>query len=133
MISLTIGAVVIELPAGFVWADEYTWAPVVQKAEIAVTGALIVQEGAQSAGRPITLMGGEDACWITRADLVTLYASMQTAGQQMTLTLHDSRAFTVMWRRDPQPIEAVQLLKTEAPDDTTLYIIESLKFIEAGT
>lgn len=133
MISLSFGTTIITLPAGLIWEDEFNWTPVTQKAEVSINGALIVQEGAQSAGRPITLVGGEDACWIERGALLLLYASMQTAGQTMTLTLHDAREFTVLWRRDSHPIEAKQLMKTETPTDTTLYIIETLKFIEAGS
>jgi hypothetical protein len=130
MITLTIGETEIDLPAGLIWEDEFKWTPVTQTAEVAINGALIVQEGAQQGGRPITLSGGDDACWIARSDLETLYAAMQTAGQEMTLTLHDDREFDVMWRRDSHPIEASQLLRTEEPGDGTWYVIEKLKLIE---
>ena len=133
MITLTIEANVIELPPGLVWEDEFAWAPVAQKAEVTVAGALVVQEGVQLAGRPITLIGGEDACWIARSDLEALYAAMQTAGRTMILTLHDSRTFMVMWRRNPQPIEAKQLFRMEEPTAATFYVIETLKFIEVGS
>ena len=129
MITLAFGLTEIQLPAGLIWEDEFDWTPVSQKAEVAVNGALIIQEGAQQGGRPITLAGGDDACWIARSDLLTLYAAMQTAGQEMTLTLHDAREFAVVWRRDSHPIEASQVLRTEAPTDDTWYVIDKLKLI----
>ena len=130
MITLAYDTTEIELPAGLIWEDEFNWTPVTQKAEVAVNGALIIQEGAQQGGRPITLVGGDDACWISRSDLVALYATMQAAGQTMTLTLHDAREFSVMWRRDSQPIEASQVLRYEAPSADTWYVVEQLKLME---
>lgn len=130
MITLAYDTTEIELPAGLIWEDEFTWTPVIQKAEVSVNGVLIVQEGAQQGGRPITLAGGDDACWIPRTDLLALYATMQAAEQAMTLTLHDAREFSVVWRRDSHPIEASQLLRTEAPAAGTWYVVEKLKLME---
>jgi len=130
MITLAYDTTEIELPAGLIWEDEFNWTPVTQKVDIAVNGAVIIQEGAQQAGRPITLSGGDDACWISRSDLVALYAAMQTAGREMTLTLHDAREFAVMWRRDSHPIEASQVLRVEAPAADTWYAVEKLKLME---
>jgi len=39
----------------------------------------------------------------------------------------------VMWRRNPQPIEAKQLFRMEEPVAATFYVIETLKFIEVGS
>ena len=54
----------VELPEDLEWADEYTAWKVGQVVRYSLTGALIVQEAALQAGRPVTLqsleLGGGD-------------------------------------------------------------------------
>ncbi|MCP5197545.1 MAG: hypothetical protein H6974_12310 [Gammaproteobacteria bacterium] len=107
--AITFGA--LTLPDGLIWVDEFAWSPVVQKTDYSLSGALILQEATRLAGRPITLIGQSSghqsaACWITRADLLTLQAALQTVGAEFTLTLHDARTFTVAPRQDPLEAEA---------------------------
>lgn len=104
--AITLGA--ITLPGDLVWQDEFNWSPVQQSEERGLTGALIVQTGVKSAGRPITLGGGRHRVWIDRAALAVLYASVAN-NAAMTLTLHDNRTFTVRWRNSEQPIDAEQV------------------------
>lgn len=74
--AITLGA--MTLPAGLRWDDEYaSWSPVAQSTSYGLTGALLVQEAAKQAGRPLTLTGGRQYCWIARADLDTLVAAME--------------------------------------------------------
>lgn len=106
--AITLGA--ITLPAGLAWQDEFAWSPVSASSSYSLTGALIVEQATKLAGRPITLIGqssGNDhTAWITRANLLTLQALLQTAGPH-TLTLHDARTFTVIARpEDSSPVEA---------------------------
>ena len=120
-IALTYGSTTIELPTDLQWRDEFAWNPVEQSADYSLTGALVIQEGVKYGGRPITLFGGEDTAWVTRATVTALFQSTAVAGRKMTLTYHD-RVFTVMWRR-PQPIEATEIRRVANPGPTDWYNI----------
>ena len=87
----------VELPDGLRWSDEYDWSPVEQELSYALTGTLIMQEGATLGGRPMTLSGGENACWVTKETLDSLFALAQDAGKIMRWILNDERAFPVVW------------------------------------
>lgn len=108
MPAIVLGGVT--LPDDLQWTDEYAWSPVARASEYSLTGALIVEEAAKLAGRPITL-GGEWA-WIGIATLTALRALAATAGWTGTLVLADSRSFTVAFRDDGVTAEAVMF---EAP------------------
>ena len=118
-----------------IWQDEFAWSPVVQSVDYGLTGALIVQESTRLAGRPITLIGQSSgnqsaACWIARADLLTLQAALDVAGAQFALTLHDGRTFTVMPRQDPLDAEARPVFGSflpAAPSGMTWYWLKQLK------
>ena len=104
--SLTLVADVttITLPADLHWADEYAWLPTAQQSDVAFDGALIVQESAQLAGRPITLEGGPSFAWIDRATLESLRAIAATPRDTpMVLTLLDGRAFNVLFKHGATP------------------------------
>jgi len=110
--AITLGA--LTLPAGLAWQDEFAWSPVSVSSSYSLTGALIVEVATKQAGRPITLIGqssGNDhTAWITRANLLTLKAALETAGTTFTLTLHDARTFSVIARPDDSsPVEAEPL------------------------
>ncbi len=99
--AITLGA--LTLPAGLAWSDEFAWSPVSASSSYSLTGALIIERSIKQAGRPITLIGqssGNDhTAWITRANLLTLKAGLDT-GATYILTLHDGRTFTVTARPD---------------------------------
>lgn len=86
-ISLSLGAVVLALPDDLVWTDEFLWSSVSQSTERSVTGALLVDAMQRNGGRPITLEGGGDRAWISRADLRVLSGWAGLAGQVFTLSL----------------------------------------------
>lgn len=111
----------IELPEDLVWEDEFLFDPVAQNQTRTEGGALIVEETALTAGRPITLVGGANAGWITRAQLIALRALADEADEVHTLTLNDSREFTVMFARPA--IEATPIVPFNVPAAGDFYAL----------
>lgn len=98
----------IELPADLQWSDEFTGWRVGQNVRTSLTGALIVQESARQAGRPITLQTSRDgAAYVAPVTLDVLRmlqaseSQPRTAGLQLVLPAHNGgeRTFSVIWRR----------------------------------
>ncbi len=88
----------VNLPPDLLWTDEYEFAPVRVKKDIAVTGNQILQVAKQIAGRSITLTSGERGAWLTRANLDALAAIRDNDFlQTMTLALPDGRTFSVVF------------------------------------
>ena len=129
--ALTLGA--LTLPQGLRWADEFDWSPFTQATEYSLTGALIIEQAEKQAGRPITLEGGKDFAWLTRTEVAALKALLD-AGEEMTLTLHDNRTFTVLPAGDePLTVRALPVVKDSGPANPSSgarYILETLKLIE---
>lgn len=103
----------LELPGDLQWTDETAWDPVAQAVTTTLTGALIIEESVREAGRPITLVGVDDAGmhsgYVKKSVLDQLLAR-RTPGRQMGLQLHDGRQFTVTFRyHDGHAVEAVPL------------------------
>lgn len=94
--SIHLGGVA--LPGDLEWTDEHAWSMVVRASEYSLTGALILQEAAKQAGRPITLSSDNDRAWITVATLASLQALNALPGWTGTLVLADARTFTVAFR-----------------------------------
>lgn len=123
----------VTLPQGLIWEDEFAWSSLAQSAEYSLTGALIVERATRQAGRPITLVGGQNFTWITRVDLLALQALLATDAT-MTLTLHDARTFSVIIA-DAEPLQ-VRLLPRVLdsgpadPSSGAWYVLETLKLIE---
>lgn len=130
----------LTLPDGLAWSDEFAWSATAQATDYSLTGALIVEVSTRQAGRPITLIGQSSGrahtAWITRADLLTLRALLETAGAEHTLTLHDARTFSVIARHDGAgPLEAEPLPKVASflpanPDDDDWYVLKALRLLE---
>jgi hypothetical protein len=98
MITLVTTSGTINLPGDLVWQDEFKWSPVATAVAVTLGGALIVEKSTQLAGRPITLGGISNAAFLTSAQLDELRAAEIAQGDTpMTLTLHDGRAFTVLF------------------------------------
>ncbi len=87
----------IELPDDLDWGDEFEWEPIGQVITPTLSGAIIVEEAAQSEGRPITLRSDGEA-WVQRSAVVALYALASAPSARMPLELN-GRHFTVLWRR----------------------------------
>lgn len=129
-LTLTSGATVITLPEDLHWVDELTPWKVSQVIEYSLTGAMIIQESAKLAGRPITLQsgtaGGSAYGWATREQVEALQALEATAGgANMTLSVptHEAanRTYTVRFRRDTAAIEAAQIKIVLPPAPTDWY------------
>nr|WP_067289922.1 hypothetical protein [Marinobacterium profundum] len=113
----------ITLPSELEWQDEFNWSAVRQVADVSLAGSLVVQEAAQLAGRPITLING----WVTRGVLKQLYAMAQVAATERTLLI-GADSYQVLFRHSEQAIEAVPVAPFEDPSDGEFYQI-NLRFI----
>lgn len=127
--SITLGSVsagTVSLPGDMQWVDEFTWLPTAAQVEVACNGALIIEESAQLAGRPITLEGRlEGSVGFAMPDRATILAlrAMASVPQAapLTLTLEDGRVFTVRFRHADGAIEAQPLKHIVPAEDTDLY------------
>lgn len=118
----------VELPADVWWENEFSWSPVEQVREYAVTGALVVDLGERQAGRPITMTSNVRGGWVSRGTVKALRALADVAGATYTLTLGDGREFTVMFDLQ-QPFDASPLRAAGDMTDATRYRI-TLRLIE---
>lgn len=117
----------ITLPDDLIWVDEFDWSPVQQNSEYTLTGAMVRETGVMQAGRPITLLGGQDAGWVGRATVKALYAKLTEAGPY-TLTLNDNSTHNVVFMHGRKPIESRPIIDYNNPDDTDKYSL-TLRFI----
>ncbi len=111
----------IALPAQLHWDDEFAWSPVGQAIDVALDGALVVEESAQQAGRPMTLRGGVDRAWAQRATVAQLYALAAQPAQQHTLVYRGETYTVIFDRRSGAPVEARALWEDAEPEDTDDY------------
>jgi len=126
--SITLNG--IALPSDLEWQDEFDWYPVASSSVRSLTGKLLIEEAALVKGRQMTLYGGENAAWVSRATVESLQALAATPGTTMTLDYHGT-AYTVKWRRDQTPIEAQQVLRLQNPGADHKYTI-TLRLIEVA-
>ena len=128
--TLTYAGTVLALPGDLLWADEYSWQPVVMAKRYSLTGALIVDTHTKQAGRSVTLRGGADYAWCTRQTLEQLRTWAAVAGRQFSLVLRDEPARTVAFDIEAGAIEAQQLtLAYDSAAPTDIYAV-TLRFIE---
>ena len=119
----------ITLPDDLLWINEFEWNPVEQTTERSLTGALLVQEGQLLHGRPIVLSGSGEAGWVSRLTVKNLFALSKAANKTMTLTLPDSRQFSVIFdRSNGSPVEAKQVLPFAYPGENDQYFI-TIRFL----
>lgn len=136
--AITLGS--ITLPSGLIWSDEQEWSPIDQQTTYSLTGALVVEEAVKQAGRPITLTGqiaGNDhTAWMARSAIIALRIALDTPLAQFTLTLHDSRTFAVIPRRDGngplkcQPLPAYGSFSPANPDNDYWYTGIEIRLLE---
>ena len=130
----------IELPYDIQWVDEFTAWKVGQIIRPTLTGALVVQESALQAGRPITLRGFDDGglrfvAPITLATLNALRALEETAGgASMTLVLpaagDTTRSFTVRFRRTDAPAIEAAPIKFIVPAEAEDRYLATIRLIQ---
>ncbi len=122
------GGSAIALPDDLIWIDEGQWQAAISSATTTTTGGQIIQGGTRSVGRPITLAGGLNYAWMTRADLQSLLAEADTLGTQYTLKMHDGTQYTVQWAPGERRIDAQQVAPVADPAAATPYFL-TLRFI----
>ena len=131
-ITLTHAASIttVTLPDALSWADEYSWSPVEQTKTYTTTGALLIEEGIKQAGRPITLEGGMDRTWCTRALVDTLRGWAATPAMVLTLTLRGV-AHQVTFDHEKGALQGLPVLfyadSAIASDD---WYVPTLRFLE---
>ncbi len=84
----------LSLPDDVVWSDELDFSPVAQTITPTLTGAIVVEENAVLAGRPITLKGVATLALVKQ--LKTIEAIIN---HQMPLVLSDGQTKTVIFKR----------------------------------
>jgi hypothetical protein len=109
----------IELPADLEWVDEYSWSPVQQNIKTTLTGALVIPEMAQLAGREMTLEGDETV-WITKAVLEQLRIKANTANLTMVMAYHGID-YNVKFHRQQPPISARLIVPFQNPQPDDVY------------
>lgn len=106
-ITLAVGATTVTLNPDLFWEDEHNWHPVEQSAERTITGALVVQTGTKTKGRPVTLKPEDESSAATSlTDLTQLRNWAAVPGQEMTLTLRGVSRTVIFRHHDGSAIEA---------------------------
>jgi hypothetical protein len=130
---ITLGT--ISLPEDLQWTDEFSWSPVAQQREVTFNGALIIEEAAQLAGRPITLEGRLEGnagfAAVERSVIQDLRAlAAEPLSDPLVLTLDDGRAFDVRFNYESgNPVEAKPYKHVIPPANTDLYAL-TLRLLE---
>lgn len=123
----------VSLEDGFLWSDEFSWKPIEQNQDIAINGALIVQEGFKLSGRSIILEpANRTKGWIKLADLRTLREWSALQEEQFTLKFewpHDKRQFNVIFNHAAGALEAKPIKDSPAVSLNTFYNV-TMKFTE---
>ena len=119
----------IDLPVDLIWSDEAQWSPVMQNLQYSATGALYVQESEKQSGRPITLEGKQDMCWISRTTLEALIVKKNTIGLRMTLIINEITK-TVMFRQGEVGLDVTHVRDGHYFSANSWYMVNSIKLME---
>ncbi len=112
----------ISLPSDLIWFDEYGWSNVVQAIRVSITGSLVIQEATQAKGRTITLKGGTDYAWITKATADSIKEKVDTPDLDMTLLLHGVvRTVRFLRSGNKSPFKTREIFTLADPDMDHLY------------
>jgi hypothetical protein len=126
---MAISLSTVTLPGDLQWIDEFTWTPVSQQVEVTFNGALVIEESAQQAGRPITLQGRQDGDTlfaVVERDVVEDLQALAAAplSSPLTLTLEDGRSFQVRFNYAAgNPVEAAPYRHVTPPASTDWYAL----------
>lgn len=133
MITLANGTSVLMLDPDLQWRDEFDWTPIEETEERGITGALIIDIGIKSGGRPITLAPPDDsAAWMTRSTLAALQVWEANPATLMTLSLRGVNYQVRFCRTNGAPIEAhpVQFIADPLPGQIGDWYLTTLRLIE---
>lgn len=126
----TASSTTVTLPDALDWADEFAWSPVEQTSVYTTTGALLIESALKQAGRPITLEGGEDRTWCTRALVVTLHGWAALPGAVFVLTLRGV-ARNVIFDHQRGALSGLPVMfYADGGVDAADWMVPSLKFLE---
>lgn len=116
----------IPLPDDIQWVDKYQGFGVGQTITRTLTGALIVEEAAQTTGRRITL-ASNGAAWVQKSVVEQLNTLAATPLNGSTLTLNwEGDTYAVVFDRENGGFAAQEVLRLAegAQDGTHNYLIE---------
>jgi len=123
----------IELPADLQWTDEFTAWRVGQQVRNSLNGAMIVQESARQAGRPITLQTTRDGTAYVGVVALPIVRALQASESEARLSplelvmpAHNGgdRTFQVRGRRGDGPAIEVEPTRFAVPAlDSDLFSI----------
>lgn len=132
-ITLSHGSTVLQLDPDLQWVDEFGWSEIEESEERGLTGALIIDIGVKSGGRPITLAPPDDgSAWMPRATISQLQLWEKVPALTMTLQLRGT-SYQVRFRRtDGAPIEAEphEFVADPLPGGRGDWYLTTLRFIE---
>lgn len=127
MITLTDGAVTVELPFDLDWVDR-TQSVVQQRMTRGLTGAPILQEGACQYGMPITLQPPPSSGLMPASSEPQILAWLNTPGLTLTLDFR-GEVHAVRWRHyDGEAYTSSPLFYTVEPGQDDL-VIPTFRFI----
>lgn len=110
MSTLSDGTTTVTFTDDLMWADEFAWMPVEQAMQRTITGGLVVQTAARTAGQPVTLAAPDaQSGWLSRSVLDQLKTWASIPGQQLTLGYRGTTS-TVIWRHQDTAIEAAPVV-----------------------
>lgn len=119
---MTIQLDTIQLPSGLQWADEFESQSVAQSAKRALDGSLVVFYSGLQAGRSITLEGGSDHGWMTKAQVDAVKALADNPGGTYTLNIRGVN-HQVMFRHHEAPaVEATPIFPYANPASGDYYV-----------
>lgn len=102
------GVTTLSLHDDMLWEDEFTWRAAETRHSYSVAGALLADVGVKLTGRPMTLVGGPDFAWTTRATVEQLFAWASMASVALVLTFRGV-AYAVMFDQSRAPVEATPI------------------------
>lgn len=121
MSTLSDGTTTLALPDSLMWSDEFAWNAVEQSVSRGLTGSLIVQTGARTNGRPITLAAPDDqAGWVPRSAIDQLRVWANTPGKTLTFVMRGVTR-TVMFRLSDGAMQASPVVAYEDDQSTDPY------------
>jgi len=127
--TITRGGTTVALPDEMAWPDEFGWSPVEQSTERSISGELVIDAAAKVGGRQITLQGGDDFGWMTRAEVATLEAWRAIPAAEMTLVFRGTTR-TVVFDHERTALE-YQAVADFADPEPTDHCAVTLRFIES--
>jgi len=121
----------LDLPPDLIWTDELAWARSEMATERSIDGALIVDYQQRTEdGRPMTLSGGPDHAWCTRATLITLRAWADVPMLQLTLA-RNGTTYTVVFDSERGAVEVEPVVNYADPLPGDLHQITLRLLIRA--